>query len=109
MVPGFTQGTALMGDHGSWGGLGEGLLVLAVLWWSWVGYAWLTSVIDPEEGAVRLVVFGAMGAFLVSALCVPEAFGDLGLAFAVAFGLLRAAHIALFVLASQDEPDLRRS
>ena len=33
----------------------KGLLVLGVLWWAWVGYAWLTSVVDPEEGAVRLV------------------------------------------------------
>ena len=46
----ITQCTALMADEHSWRGLGKGLLVLAVLWWSWVGYAWLTSVLDPEEG-----------------------------------------------------------
>ena len=38
------------------------------MWWSWVGYAWLTSVVDPEEGGVRLVMFAAMAAFLVVAL-----------------------------------------
>ena len=52
------------------------MLVLGVLWWSWVGYAWLTSVVDPEEGAVRLVIFVAMAALLVVALCVPGAFDD---------------------------------
>ena len=56
------------------------MLVLGVLWWAWVGYAWLTSVVDPEEGVVRLVMFAAMAALLVVALCVPEAFGDLGAA-----------------------------
>ncbi len=42
--------------------------MLGVLWWCWVGYAWLTSVIDPEEDAVRLVIFAAMAALLVVGL-----------------------------------------
>jgi low temperature requirement protein LtrA len=108
-VLGFTQCTALMADDPTWAGLARGLLVLGVLWWSWVGYAWLTSVVDPEEGAVRLVMFGAMAALLVVALCVPEAFDDLGLLFALAYALVRVAHIALFVLASRDDPNLRSS
>ena len=85
----ITQCTALMADNPTWTGVLKGLAVLAVLWWSWVGYAWLTSVVDPEEGAVRLVIFAAMAALLVAALCVPEAFGDLGLTFAVAYGVVR--------------------
>src|ERR1044072_1677591 len=74
-----TQCTALMAAAPSWAGLGRGLLVLGVLWWSWVGYAWLTSVVDPEEGVVRLAIFAAMAGLLVVALCVPHAFDDLGL------------------------------
>ena len=105
----ITQCTALMAANPTWEGLGQGLLVLAVLWWCWGGYAWLTSVVDPEEGAVRLVIFAAMAALLVVALCVPEAFGDLGLIFALAYGVVRAAHIGLFILASRDDPGLRRS
>ena len=49
----ITQCTALMSHDQTWSGLAQGLLVLGVLWWAWVGYAWLTSVIDPEAGAVR--------------------------------------------------------
>jgi low temperature requirement protein LtrA len=105
----ITQCTQLMSDHPTWGGLAEGLLVLGVLWWSWVGYAWLTSVVDPEEDAVRGVIFAAMAGLLVVALCVPEAFGDLALAFALAYAVVRAAHIGLFLLASRDDPSLRRS
>ena len=67
----ITQCTALMAHHPTWSGLAQGLLVLGMLWWAWVGYAWLTSVIDPEEGAVRLVIFGAMAALLIVSLCVP--------------------------------------
>ncbi len=105
----LTQCTALMAAHPTWDGLAKGLLVLAVLWWSWVGYAWLTSVVDPEEGAVRLIIFAAMAALLVASLCVPDAFGSSALLFAGAYAVVRAAHIVLFTLASRDDAALRRS
>jgi low temperature requirement protein LtrA len=108
-VLGFTQCTALMAADPSWTGIARGLLVLAVLWWCWAAYAWLTSVIDPEEGAVRLVMLGATAALLVVALSIPEAFGDRATAFAVAYGVVRAAHVLLFAIASRDEPALRHS
>ncbi len=105
----ITQCTQLMADEPTWEGIAKGLLVLAVLWWSWIGYAWLTSVLDPEEGAVRLVIFAAMAGLLVASICVPGAFDDSALIFAVAYAVVRAAHIALFWIASEDDPDLRRS
>ena len=105
----ITECTTLMAHHPTWAGLGQGLLVLGVLWWAWASYAWLTSAIDPEAGPVRLVFFAAMASMLVAAICVPEAFGDLALAFALAIGVFRVAHIALFTIASADNPDLRRS
>jgi len=105
----FTQCTGLMAAQPTWEGIGRAMLVLAVLWWAWVGYAWLTSVIEPEEGAVRIVIFVAMAGLIVVALCVPQAFGDRALLFAIAYGVVRAAHIALFVIASREDPALRRS
>lgn len=108
-VLGFTQCTALMVAQPTWDGIGRGMLVLAVLWWAWTGYAWLTSVIDPEEGAVRIAIFAAMAALLIVALCVPEAFEDRALTFAIAYGVVRAGHIAVYMLASRDDPELRHS
>jgi low temperature requirement protein LtrA len=105
----ITQCTALMAHHPSWSGLAQGLLVLGMLWWAWTGYAWLTSVLDPEEGAVRLVMFGAMAALLLVSICVPEAFDNLALAFALIYGVVRAAHIGLFMLASPEDDGLRHS
>jgi low temperature requirement protein LtrA len=105
----LTQCTALMVATPTWEGLLKGLLVLGVLWWSWTGYAWLTSVVDPEEGSVRLAMFAAMAALLVAALCVPRAFGANAMLFACAYAGVRIAHIALFLLASRDDPGLRRS
>ena len=105
----LTQCTALMYQHPTWEGLAQGMLVLGVLWWSWTGYAWLTSVVDPEEGAVRIAMFAAMAGLLIVAICVPEAFDSLALEFALAYGVVRAGHIALFMLASRDDPALRHS
>jgi low temperature requirement protein LtrA len=105
----LTQCTALMAAHPTWTGVGQAMLVLGVMWWAWVGYAWLTSVVEPEETLVRFAIFGAMAAFLVVALCIPEAFGDWALLLACAYAVVRLAHIALFMLASRDDPDLRQS
>jgi low temperature requirement protein LtrA len=105
----LTQCTTLMTREPTWQGLLKGLLVLGMLWWSWVGYAWLTSVVDPEEGLVRLIMFVSMGAFLIAALCAPESFGSEALAFAFAYAVVRVAHIMLFLLASREDAALRKS
>jgi low temperature requirement protein LtrA len=105
----ITQCTTLMSQNPTWTGLGQGMLVLALLWWSWTAYAWLTSVIDPEEGGVRIALFAAMASFLIVAICVPEAFGSLATEFAVAYGAVRIAHICLLLIAGRDDPTYRRS
>jgi low temperature requirement protein LtrA len=105
----ITQCTALMAASPTWEGLARGLLVLGVLWWSWVGYAWLTSVVNPEEGAVRLAMFVAMAALLVVALCVPEAFDGSAALFAGAYAVVRAFQLILFAIADRDDPELRRA
>ena len=77
----LTQVTALMAKDPTWDGLGQGMLVLAALWWAWGAYAWLTNYIAADEGKERLLMFAVMGAFLVAALATPEAFGDDALIF----------------------------
>jgi low temperature requirement protein LtrA len=105
-VFGFTQVTTLLLDHVSWGGLGRGLLVLAVLWWAWASYAWLTNTVDAEAGRVMAVILVAIGAMFVAALAVPEAFGSHRLVFGLALLVVLATFIGLFALAGRDEPDL---
>ena len=80
-----------------------------MLWWCWGGYAWLTSVVDPEEGTFASSSSPPWPRSSVVALCVPEAFDDLGLIFALSYGVVRTAHIGLFIVASRDDPGLRRS
>jgi low temperature requirement protein LtrA len=58
---------------------------------------------------VRVVMLAAMAALLVAALAVPGTFGGDALLFACAYAVVRAAHIALFMLASRDDAALRHS
>ena len=86
----------------TWKGLLRGLLVLAVIWWAWAAYAWLTNTLDADEGRTRVVVFVSMAAMFVVALSIPRAFNDLALLFAVAYFVVRAAHILLYGYGAND-------
>jgi low temperature requirement protein LtrA len=98
----LTQVTLLMSNHPTWEGLGQGLLVLALLWWAWGAYAWLTNYIAADEGVERLLMFAVMGAFLLAALAVPEAYGDEALLFAIAYAVARWLHIFIWAEANDD-------
>ena len=102
----ITQVTGLVVEDPTWAGLVKGLLVLGVLWWAWAAYAWLTNTINPEEGAVRIAMFAAMGAMLVASLAVPDVFGDDALLFACAYAFVRVSHLALYALAGRGDRDL---
>src|SRR5687768_12502025 len=95
----ITQVTGMLSADPTWSGLLRGLLVLGALWWAWAAYAWLTNTLDPEEGAVRLAMFGAMGAMLLVSLAVPEAFDAHGVLFGLAYLLVRALHLVLYAIA----------
>jgi low temperature requirement protein LtrA len=98
----LTQVTLLMSNHPTWEGLGQGMLVLAALWWAWAAYAWLTNYIAADEGLERLLMFAVMGAFLMAALAVPEAFDEDALLFAIAYAVVRWLHIFIFAEANDD-------
>jgi low temperature requirement protein LtrA len=106
-VFGFTQVTTLIVDDPTWGGMFRGMLVLAALWWAWVGYAWFTSTLDVDEGGVRLAMLAAMGTMLFVALAVPGAFGDDALLFGLGYFAVRALHLVLYAIVSREDPDLR--
>jgi low temperature requirement protein LtrA len=105
----LTQVTGFLAENESGEGLLRGALLFAALWWAWEAYAWLTNTLDPEEGAVRLAVFATTGAMLIVALATPAAFGAEALVFGVAYFIVRALHLALYSIASRDDPELHRA
>lgn len=110
----LTQVTQVMADDLTAHGVGRGLLIIGLLWWSWVGYAWLGNAVRADEGALRPVLLAAMAAMFVLALTIPEAFDDLpgGLpgpvVIALCYFAFRALHLVLFWVISRDDPGLRR-
>ena len=101
----ITQVTTLMSQTLTWEGLGRALLVLAALWWSWTGYAWLTNMLEPEEGVVRAGMFAGMAAMLIAAMAVPGAFGANAVLFGVAFMLVRGVNLLLYGIAGKRDQE----
>jgi low temperature requirement protein LtrA len=91
----------------------RGTLIIIVMWWCWVGYAWPGNVVRADEGIVRLGLFVAMAGVFVGAITIPEAFDDLPgglygpLVFAFCYFFVRAVHIVMFWLASREDAQLR--
>jgi low temperature requirement protein LtrA len=101
----FTQVTTLWLEHATWGGLGQGLVILALLWWVWASYAWLTNTADAQASIVWAVLLFATACLFVAALAAPTAFTRHGVLFAVALFAVLAAFVGLYALVSRPERD----
>ncbi|MFG1622929.1 low temperature requirement protein A [Kribbella sp. NPDC049227] len=111
----LTQITALMAHDLTWHGLLRGILLVGLLWWSWIGFSWLCNLVKADEGSVAGVLLLSMAAMFLIALAIPEAFDDLpgGLpgpvVIACAYFAFRALHLVLFWLIADGDPVLRRT
>ncbi|RMI28656.1 low temperature requirement protein A [Nocardia stercoris] len=114
LVFAFTQVDDLAAHHTTAVNMLRALLVLAVMWWVWIGYAWLGNVAQADVGLIRLALFSAMGAGLIVAVVIPEAFEDMSgglhgpLVFALAYLVIRLIHLVSFWVISAKDPQLRR-
>jgi low temperature requirement protein LtrA len=106
----LTQVTGFLADHLTWVGMLQGAALLVVLWWAWGGYSWLTNAVPAEEVIpARLVILTAMAAMLVASLAVPDAFGEYGVLFGLAYFVVRLLHVVLSVLATGNTPETRQA
>jgi low temperature requirement protein LtrA len=102
----ITQVTSYLASHLNWLGVAEGLIILGLMWWAWVGYSWLTNSVDSDDVPARLTIFVAMAALVVVALAMPGAFGDEALLMACAYGLVRAMQVGLYAYGTEkDDPN----
>ena len=81
----ITQVSHLLLDHLNWEGVGQSMLVLLVVWWSWNYTTWVTNELDPRSTVVRLLLIALMLGSLLMAIAIPEAFGDKALLFAASY------------------------
>ena len=109
-VVALTQCTTVITNGESWADVGRAMTVLGLLWWAWVGFAWVATIVDPSAlTRVRIAMFIAMAAFLVAALAVPRAFDDDAGRLVIAYLALRITHLWLAWHASRGVPQLGRS
>jgi low temperature requirement protein LtrA len=92
----ITQLTETLADHLDLATLGDVVLILAVVWWMYSGYAWLTNAVAPNSTTRRTLLLTGMAGFLVMALAIPDAFGDYGWLFGVSYVVVNLVHAALF-------------
>jgi low temperature requirement protein LtrA len=92
-----TQISHALLEHMSWRGALEAALLLAAIWWAWIDTAWITNWLDPARLPVRLMLFVLMAIGLVITSSLPEAFGERGLSFALAFAVFQMGR-TLFAL-----------
>ena len=102
----FTQVTYVMSHGEPPLSVFQGLVVLALLWWSWSSFAWLGNQAHANEGLVRVSLIVAMGAVFVLSLTIPEAYHDLEgglyapLVFAICYAVIRLVHLTTYLIAA---------
>ncbi len=99
-----TQISHALVEHLTWMGALEAALLLVAIWWAWIDTAWVTNWLDPDKPLVRLMLFVLMGIGLVMSSSLPEAFGDRGLAFAIAFAVFQLGRSAFMLWAVRGHP-----
>ncbi|MEW2382101.1 low temperature requirement protein A [Micromonospora sp. NPDC047707] len=111
----FLNVTTAVAGNPTLRGLVQGLLVLALLWWAWTGFAVLGNLVRTDQGVVPFVGFAATATAFVFALAMPKAFRDLPgglpgpLVFAVCYFVIRISQVAVFGwMVRQERSRLRR-
>jgi low temperature requirement protein LtrA len=105
----ITQISHLLLEHLSWEGVGQSLVVLLAVWWSWNYTTWVTNELDPESIIVRLLVIGLMLASLLMAIAIPEAFGDRALLFAGAYVAIQVGRHLFLTFAAAERGTVERA
>ena len=106
----LTQVTSFLSDHLTWLGMLQAVALLTALWGAWAAYSWLTNAVPAEDVIpARLVIFCAMAAMFVASLAVPDAFGEYGVIFGVAYFGVFLLQVLLYALATSRDPEQRRA
>jgi low temperature requirement protein LtrA len=92
-----TQLSTVLAHDLSWAGAGHVALMLAIIFYMYGGYAWLTNALDMDVPRHRAFLLGGMCGYFVIALAIPDAFDGSGLAFALGYGVVVLIHLWLYL------------
>jgi low temperature requirement protein LtrA len=104
----ITQVSHLLLEHLTWAGVGQSLLVLLVVWWSWNYTTWVTNELDTESISVRLLMISLMLLSMLMAVAIPGAFEGQALLFAGSYVAIQVGrHTFLTFFAAEPAPRLQ--
>jgi low temperature requirement protein LtrA len=92
----ITQLTGVLVAGAGVASLVQVVVMLAVIWWMYDGYAWLTNAIATDLLRFRLLLLGGMGGFLVIAIAIPTAYERDGLAFGLGYLAVVLLHAGMY-------------
>ncbi|WP_161794223.1 low temperature requirement protein A [Demequina sediminicola] len=109
----FIQVTTWIAEEHSVRATAEGLIMLAILWWVWVAWAWLGNVIRADRGLPLAGFIVAMVATFGIALTIQGIWSAEGgavapVAFAALYAVVRIVHTGVYLYGSRDDARLRR-
>lgn len=88
----------------TWHGVLQTLLLLLALWMVWIHTSGLTDRLDSDRRTTQLLVIGTMFGTLLMAAALPQAFGEQGLLFAVAYVATGVGRGGVLVLLLRGDP-----
>jgi low temperature requirement protein LtrA len=97
----ITRVTALLVADLSWRGFGHAMLALALVWWAWSAFVWVTNAQDPNTPSFRAALLLGSALIFIAGLAVPQAYGSEGTLFAATYAGVRVLHLVLYVDASR--------
>ncbi|WP_062077489.1 low temperature requirement protein A [Demequina globuliformis] len=109
----FIQVTTWIAQEHTLRATAEGLVMLAILWWVWVTWAWLGNVMRADRGLPLAGFIVAMVATFGIALTIQGIWDAEGgavapVAFAVLYTLVRAVHTAVYLHGVRGDDQLQR-
>jgi low temperature requirement protein LtrA len=88
----------------------DGLILAGLfvpVWWAWVGFTFYADRFDPDDVVHRVLMIAGMFAVAALASAIPEVYGGETTAFVLAYAVVRALLVVLYVRAWLHVPEAR--
>ncbi len=79
-------------------GMVQTLTLWFAVWLGWQYTCWVTNWFDPDAPPIRLMLFAVMAAGLAMSAALPEAYGERGLFFALAYAAIQVGRTVYVLL-----------
>ncbi len=87
----------------TWSGAGRAFVLFWLVWWAWTQFTWTLNLADTENSQIRMLTLAATAVAFFLAQAVPDAYGDAGAWFVIAYVLVRVLGVFGQILVIGDD------